>query len=119
MRIRARAFEVVSGAFLSLLPGARSQTETTSKVNKPAATASNRPAVPGHRTWSDYAGAADGAQYSALAQINRSNANQLQIAWNYSTGDGTKYLYNPTVVHRTMYVLAQNDSVVALDAATG
>jgi len=119
MRIRAIAFQVVSGALLSLLPGVRSQTETASKVNKPAATASNHPAVLGHRTWSDYAGAADGAQYSALAQINRSNVNQLQIAWNYSTGDGNKYLFNPIVVDRTMYVLAQNDSVVALDAATG
>ena len=72
-----------------------------------------------HSTWSDYAGAPDGAQYSALHQINRSNVNQLRVAWKYSTGDASKYLFNPIVVDRTMYVLARNNSIVALDAATG
>jgi glucose dehydrogenase len=72
-----------------------------------------------HLTWSDYAGAADGAQYSALAQINRSNVSQLRVAWTYPTGDGNKYLFNPLVVDGVVYVLAQNNSVVALDAATG
>jgi quinoprotein glucose dehydrogenase len=72
-----------------------------------------------HSTWSDYAGASDAAQYSALAQINRSNVKQLQVAWSYPTGDGNKYSFNPVVVDRTMYVLAHNNSIVALDAATG
>jgi quinoprotein glucose dehydrogenase len=72
-----------------------------------------------HATWSDYAGAPDGAQYSALDQINRSNVGQLRVAWTYATGDGSKYLFNPLVVDRTMYVLARNNSIVALDAATG
>lgn len=72
-----------------------------------------------HSTWSDYAGAADASQYSALAQINRSNVGRLQVAWSYPTGDGNKYLFNPIVVDRTMYVLAHNNSIVALDATTG
>ena len=72
-----------------------------------------------HSTWSDYAGASDASQYSALAQINRSNVRQLQVAWSYPTGDGNKYLFNPIVVDRTMYVLAHDNSIVALDAATG
>ena len=72
-----------------------------------------------HITWNDYAGAADGAQYSALTQIDRSNVSKLQVAWSYPTGDGNKYLFNPLVVDRTMYVLAHNNSIVALDAATG
>ena len=72
-----------------------------------------------HLTWSDYAGAADGAQYSALSQINRSNVSQLRVEWSYPTGDGNKYLFNPIVVDRTMYVLAQNNSIVALEATTG
>ena len=80
---------------------------------------SDKSANQAHLTWKHYAGAADGAQYSALAQINRSNVSQLQVAWSYSTGDGNKYLFNPIVVDRTMYVLAQNNSVVALDATTG
>src|SRR5450755_4033346 len=72
-----------------------------------------------HSTWSDYAGASDAAQYSALTQIKRSNVKRLQVAWSYPTGDGNKYLFNPIVVDRTMYVLAHDNSIVALDAATG
>ncbi|MGA8154587.1 MAG: PQQ-binding-like beta-propeller repeat protein [Terriglobales bacterium] len=72
-----------------------------------------------HSAWNDYAGAADGSQYSALTQINRANVSKLQVAWIYPTGDGNKYLFNPLVVDRTMYVLAHNHSIVALDAATG
>ena len=72
-----------------------------------------------HSTWRDYAGASDSSQYSGLAQINRSNVGKLQVVWTYPTGDGNKYLFNPIVVDRTMYVLAHNNSIVALDATTG
>ena len=72
-----------------------------------------------HTTWSDYGGAADSAQYSALKQIDRSNVSRLQVAWSYPTGDGRKYFFNPLVVDGVMYVLARNNSIVALDAATG
>jgi quinoprotein glucose dehydrogenase len=72
-----------------------------------------------YKTWSDYGGAADSAQYSALSQINRSNVAKLEVAWKYPTGDSNKYAFNPLVAHGTMYVLAKNNSIVALDAATG
>ncbi len=72
-----------------------------------------------HRTWSEYSGAPDAAQYSALGQINRSNVEKLEVAWKYSTGDNNRYFFNPLVAHGTMYVLAKNNSIVALDAATG
>ena len=72
-----------------------------------------------HSKWRDYGGAADSAQYSSLTQINRSNVNKLEVAWSYSTGDGKKYSFNPIVVDGTAYVLATNNSIVALDAATG
>src|SRR5450432_3834439 len=72
-----------------------------------------------HTTWSDYGGASDSAQYSALKQINRSNVNQLEMAWVYPTGDGRKYFFNPLVSGGVIYVLAKNNSIVALDASTG
>ncbi|MGC2404248.1 MAG: PQQ-binding-like beta-propeller repeat protein [Acidobacteriaceae bacterium] len=72
-----------------------------------------------HTTWSDYGGGSDSSQYSALSQINRANVSHLQIAWKYSTGDGNKYLFNPIVVHNVMYVLARQNSIAAIDAATG
>jgi quinoprotein glucose dehydrogenase len=72
-----------------------------------------------HTTWSDYGGASDSAQYSALKQINRSNVNKLETAWVYPTGDGRKYFFNPLVSGGVIYVLAKNNSIVALDASTG
>src|SRR6266568_760242 len=76
-------------------------------------------AAQNHKTWRDYGGSADSAQYSALAQIDRSNVSQLEVAWTYPTGDNNKYFFNPIVVDAVMYVLARNNSIVALDAATG
>jgi len=69
-------------------------------------------------TWSEYLGGPDSSQYSSLKQINKSNVKQLEIAWQYPTGPGT-YTFDPLIVDGVMYVLAQNNSVVALDAATG
>lgn len=72
-----------------------------------------------YTTWSDYGGGPNASQYSALRQINRSNVSKLQIAWTYPTADGGTYLFNPLVVDGVMYVLARQDSIVALDASTG
>ena len=72
-----------------------------------------------HSTWRDYGGGSDASQYSSLRQINRSNVDQLQVAWSYSTGDTNKYFFNPVAVDGLLYVLARNNSIVALDAASG
>jgi quinoprotein glucose dehydrogenase len=74
---------------------------------------------PPYTTWSNYGGSPESAQYSALRQINRSNVNKLQVAWTYRIGDDKKYSFNPLVVDGIMYVLAKNNSIVALNAATG
>jgi|SRR5579863_120203 len=72
-----------------------------------------------HTTWSDYGGGTDSSQYSALRQINRSNVSQLQIAWTFATGDDNRYFFNPVEAHGLTYVLAEHDSIIALDAKTG
>jgi quinoprotein glucose dehydrogenase len=72
-----------------------------------------------YTTWSTYLGSSDSSHYSALAQINRSNVDKLEIAWSYETENNRSYEFNPIVVGKTMYVLAKHTSVVALDAATG
>jgi quinoprotein glucose dehydrogenase len=72
-----------------------------------------------HVTWSDYGGAADSAQYSALKQINGSNVTQLKIAWTYPIQDANHYAFNPLIVDGVMYVVAHDNSIVALDAADG
>ena len=40
-----------------------------------------------HHTWRDYGGTADSAQYSSLAQVNRSNVTKLEIAWTFDSGE--------------------------------
>lgn len=72
-----------------------------------------------YTTWTDYLGGAESAQYSGLKQINKSNVNQLQVAWTYPTADKNNYDFNPVIVEGVMYVQAKNNSIVALDAATG
>jgi quinoprotein glucose dehydrogenase len=112
-------FLAVSGLSLTFRP-ASSQTGSGVKGEESfTRVGSDGSVTPEHAAWRDYAGAADGAQYSAFDQINRSNVSQLRVAWTHETGDGSKYLFNPIVVDRTMYVLARNNSIVALDAATG
>lgn len=72
-----------------------------------------------HAAWSNFGGAPDAAQYSSLTEINRSNVAKLQVAWMYRTGDTNKYNFNPLMADGLVYVLARNNSIVALNAATG
>jgi membrane-bound PQQ-dependent dehydrogenase (glucose/quinate/shikimate family) len=78
--------------------------------------------------WPFYGGDAGGMRYSPLAQINRSNVQQLQVAWTYHTGDlsdGTKYPVlsafecTPLVVDGVMYLTTPFSRVIALDSETG
>jgi quinoprotein glucose dehydrogenase len=78
-----------------------------------------RLAAQDYKTWSDYGGGPESSQYSALAQINRSNVRRLKVAWIYPTDDGNPYFFNPLVVDGRIYILARNRSIVALDAASG
>jgi quinoprotein glucose dehydrogenase len=72
-----------------------------------------------HSTWSSYLGSPDASHYSSLQQINRSNVANLQIAWSYDSGGERPYEFSPLIVGKTMYVLAQKTSIVALDATSG
>lgn len=72
-----------------------------------------------YTTWNSYAGSADSAQYSNLDQINKSNVQDLEIAWSYATGDNNRYFFAPLVVGEVAYVLAQDYSIVAVDASSG
>jgi quinoprotein glucose dehydrogenase len=73
-----------------------------------------------YTTWSDYGGAADSMQYSALTQINKTNVGRLGLAWSYLVPDHRgNFGFNPIVVDGVMYVLGRENAIVALDAATG
>jgi quinoprotein glucose dehydrogenase len=71
------------------------------------------------RVWRDYGGGPDNSRYLTLNQITKSNLDRLGVAWTYPTRDTIAYVFNPIIVDRVMYVLARNNSLVALDATTG
>jgi quinoprotein glucose dehydrogenase len=78
------------------------------------------PARKPYTTWADYGGSPDSMQYSALAQVNRTNVTQLAPAWFYRvTGEPVRLPFNPLIVDDVMYVAGAKNVVVALDATTG
>ena len=82
--------------------------------------AENKPAQ--YRTWAAYGGGPDNIHYSSLAQINRKNVSQLQVAWTFDTGDafpGSEMECNPIVVNGVLFATTPKLRVIALDAATG
>lgn len=81
--------------------------------------ARSRAAGQNRTTWSDYGGGPDSSQYSALHEINSTNVSELQIAWVRPTGDENRYFFNPVEAHGLIYVLVEDNSIAALDAATG
>lgn len=73
-----------------------------------------------HSNWRQYGGSSDDAQYSALKQINKANVAQLKQIWFYGiSNNGFRFGCNPIVIDGVMYVVGTDNSVAALDAASG
>jgi glucose dehydrogenase len=52
-----------------------------------------------YTTWSDYSGAADSMQYSALKQINKTNVDKLQLVWSHlAPGPTGRFSFSPLIV---------------------
>ncbi len=107
------------GLIPMLLVASACSSGTSSPGTRIAATDESPAGAPWHRTWLDYGGGPDQSKYVTLTQIDRSNVNQLEVAWFYPTGDEVSYNFNPIIANGMMYVLAKNNSLVALNAATG
>ena len=69
--------------------------------------------------WYEYQGGPDRNQYSTLEQINRKNVGQLEVAWEYHTGDTGQVQTNSIVVNDTLYGMTATVHPFALNAATG
>src|SRR5689334_8849693 len=75
-------------------------------------------------TWSVYRGDKASTGYSSLDQINKSNLNQLEVAWTYHSGDAREgnrsaIQCNPIIVNDKMYVTSPQLKLMALDPVTG
>ena len=70
---------------------------------------------PPGKWWTGYGNGPDNSRYFASRQINKSNVNQLQVAWTYPHGETSG---NPIVVRGVIYGRGRNGSIVAVDAKT-
>tara|TARA_B110000037_G_scaffold187249_1_gene217714 strand:+ start:214 stop:3045 length:2832 start_codon:yes stop_codon:yes gene_type:complete len=72
--------------------------------------------------WDTYRGDQKGNQYAELAQVHAANVHQLEVAWQYRTGDANErssMQVNPIIVDGLLYVSTPSLRAVALDAASG
>src|ERR687898_696287 len=81
-----------------------------------AAVATMRAQSSNGKWWTGYGNGPDNSRYFESRQINKSNVNQLQVAWTYPHGDTSG---NPIVVRGVIYGRGRNGSIVAVDAKTG
>lgn len=77
-----------------------------------------------HQDWPRVGGDAGAMRYSTLDQINRTNVQQLEVAWTFHSGglgftSQTAIQCTPVVVGGAMYVTSPDTQVIALDAANG
>ena len=76
------------------------------------------------KDWPVYLGDKSSSQYSELDEINKSNIDQLELAWEYNTGDDvsgnlSQIQCNPIIIEGILYGTSPKLKVFALDAATG
>lgn len=69
--------------------------------------------------WPEYLGGSDKNHYSFLDQIDKSNVNQLDIAWQYNTLDSGNFQCNPIIIKGVLYGISAAGNVFALNGETG
>ena len=83
---------------------------------------------PADSTWPSYGNDPGGGRYSTLAQINRSNVAQLQVAWTHRTGalqpetplnKKAAFEATPILVEGKLFLSTPFNQVIALDPGTG
>ena len=75
-----------------------------------------------YQQWAHYLGDPERTHYSTLDQINKENVSQLEVAWEYHSGDAspnTVLQHNPIIIDNVLYGVSPVLKVFALNAATG
>lgn len=75
-----------------------------------------------YQDWKIYGGNNESNRFSSISQINTENVKNLEVVWEYHTGDATKTSQiqcNPIIVDGVMYATSPQIKVFALDAASG
>ncbi len=77
-----------------------------------------------YTTWSHYLGDPGRSHFSELQQINKQNVGQLEVAWEYKSGDlpagdRSQIQCNPIVVDGVLYATTPTLKLIALQADSG
>lgn len=77
-----------------------------------------------YNSWRMAHGNSNGNHYSSLTQIDTGNVQQLQVAWEFHTGDADTAAHsqiqcNPVIINGVLYATSPMLKLFALDAATG
>lgn len=69
--------------------------------------------------WREYQGGPGRNQYSPLNQITPENVSELEVAWEYHTGDTGEVQTNPLIVDEVLFGMTATTQPFAVNAATG
>ncbi|MEP6749929.1 MAG: pyrroloquinoline quinone-dependent dehydrogenase, partial [Bacteroidota bacterium] len=80
--------------------------------------------IKNYDTWEQYRGSNENIHYSSLTAIDTNNVKQLQLAWQYHTGDAdtanhSQIQCNPIIIDGVLYGTSPRLQLFAIDAATG
>src|SRR3954469_20503803 len=113
-------------AFLPILAAAAGEPAGDEFFTIPAARtealtpAADWPKPESYKAWERSLGGPTSNRFSALTQIDKSNAAKLAPAWIYHSNDGASNIQcNPIVVDGVFYGPTAGGQIVALDGATG
>src|SRR5499425_3822991 len=108
--LKWRLFLSASGLFFFLLAGSAGAQVSSQRLLE----AEKEP-----QNWLTYSGDYAGRRFSALDQINATNANSLVPKWVYQTMAGGKFETTPLVVDGVLYGTGPDNRAFALDARSG
>jgi alcohol dehydrogenase (cytochrome c) len=74
---------------------------------------------PADGDWISYRRTYDGAGFSPLKQIDRTNIQRLEPIWSFAVRDNNRWVPTPIVWNGLMYVAEGSGRVLALDVASG
>jgi quinoprotein glucose dehydrogenase len=74
--------------------------------------------------WTSYKGSPENIHYSSLTQLDTNNVKDLQVAWEFHTGDAdtihhSQIQCNPIIVNGKMYATSPQMKLFCIDAASG
>ena len=122
------AAAVVVSAVVALVAGVRDPHEIVGELPQSAAPAATGASDVPDGEWHAYGRTAAGQRWSPLAQITPANVSDLQVAWQFRTGDmrgrpgdpvETTDEVTPLKIGSRLYFCTPHQSVIALDATTG